>query len=173
MWVVYHKTMKAIVVAMDRNNGIGADNDLLWQRDLPADLAHFKRLTVGKTIIMGRKTYESIGRPLPDRQNIVVSRKGPIGTPGVLTAYSLEAAYALAQYDSMVIGGGQIYAEAIDDMDVLYVTYVDAEFPQATVFFPQINCEDWQEVSRDHHEADAKNKYSFDFVKYERIRNEN
>jgi dihydrofolate reductase len=161
--------MKAIVVAMDRNNGIGANNDLLWQRDLPADLAHFKRLTTGKSVIMGRKTYESIGRPLPDRQNIVVSRSGPVGDEGILTAYSLEAAYALAQYDVMVIGGGQIYDLAINDMDVLYVTYVDAEFPQATVFFPQINCDDWQEVERDHHEADEKNKYSFDFVKYTKL----
>ncbi len=161
--------MKAIVVAMDRNNGIGANNDLLWQRDLPADLAHFKRLTTGKTIIMGRKTYESIGRPLPDRQNIVVSRSGPVGIDKVQTTYSLEAAYALAQYDAMVIGGGQIYEQALNDMDVLYVTYVDADFAQATVFFPQINCEDWQEVSRDHHEADEKNKYAYDFVTYERI----
>lgn len=156
---------------MDRNGGIGADNDLLWQRDLPADLARFKKLTVGKSVVMGRKTYESIGRPLPDRQNIVVSRKGPIGVEKVLTAHSLEAAYALAQYDIMIIGGGQIYAEAFDDADVLYVTHVDADFPQAAVFFPQISCEDWQEVDRDHHEADEKNKYSFDFVKYERTTN--
>ena len=160
--------MKAIVVAMDKNNGIGAAGDLLWQRDLPADLAHFKKLTTGKTVIMGRKTFESIGRPLPDRQNIVVSRSGPTGVKVTQTAYSLQTAYALAQYDIFVIGGGQIYEQAIDDMDVLYVTEVDAEFPQATVFFPQINCDDWQEVSRDHHEADEKNKYAFDFVVYER-----
>lgn len=162
--------MKAIIVAVDQNNGIGADNDLLWQRDLPADLAHFKKLTTGKTIVMGRKTYESIGRPLPDRQNIVVSRSGPTGVSGVLTAHSLQAAYALAQYDVFVIGGGQIYAQAIDDMDRLYVTYVDATFPQATVFFPQINCDTWQEISRDHHEADERNKYAFDFVVYERTK---
>lgn len=160
--------MKAIVVAMDRNNGIGADNDLLWMRDLPSDLAHFKKLTVGTSVIMGRKTFESIGKPLPDRQNIVVSRT-PTGVEGTLTAYSLKTAYKLAQYDIRVIGGGQIFAQAIDDMDVLYVTEVDAEFPQATVFFPQINCDIWQEVSRDHHEADERNKYAFDFVTYERI----
>lgn len=161
--------MKAIVVAVDKNSGIGAENDLLWQRDLPADLAHFKKLTVGKSVVMGRKTYESIGRPLPDRQNIVVSRSSPVGVDKVLTAYSLEAAYALAQYDVMVIGGGQIYAQAIDSIDRLYVTEVDAEFPQATIFFPKINCDDWQEVSRDHHEADEKNKYAFDFVVYDRL----
>lgn len=160
--------MKAIVVAMDRNNGIGAANDLLWLRDLPADLKHFRQLTTGKTVIMGRKTFESIGRPLVDRQNIVVSRT-PTGVDGVMTAGSLEAAYALARYDICVIGGGQIYAQALDDMDVLYVTEVDADFPQATVFFPEIDKSVWKEVSREHHETDEKNKYAFDFVIYERI----
>jgi dihydrofolate reductase len=160
--------MKSIVVAVDRNMGIGADNDLLWQRDLPADLAHFKKLTTGTSIIMGRKTFESIGRPLPDRENIVVSRT-PTGIAGVLTVASLESAYELARYPISVIGGGQIYAQAINDVDVLHVTYVDAEFPQATVFFPQINCEDWEEVSRDHHEADEKNKFPYDFVTYRKL----
>lgn len=160
--------MKTMVVAMDRNNGIGADNSLLWGRDIPADLAHFKKLTVGRSIIMGRKTFESIGRPLPDRQNIVVSQT-PTGVQGLITAASLPAAYALAQYEIAIIGGGQIYAAALSDADMLYVTEVDAEFPEATVFFPEINCQDWQEVSRDHHEADENNKYSFDFVTYQRI----
>lgn len=157
--------MKAIVVAMDRRNGIGAKNDLLWR--LPADLAHFKALTIGKSVIMGRKTYESIGRPLPNRQNIVVTSR-PVGVEGVLSCQSLEAAYAMAQYDVRIAGGGQIYAAALDDMDTLYVTEVDAEFPQATVFFPEINCDVWQEVSRDHHDADEKNIYAYDFVTYER-----
>lgn len=160
--------MKSIVVAMDEANGIGADNDLLWQRDLPADLAHFKRITTGGSIIMGRKTFESIGRPLPNRENIVVSRT-PTGVPGVLTAASLEAAYALARYPVFVIGGGQIYAQSLDGVDKLYVTEVDAEFPQATVFFPKIDLSVWQEASRSHHPADERNKYPFDFVEYERI----
>ena len=159
--------MKAIVVAMDKNRGIGADNDLLWQRDLPADLAHFKKLTVGKSIVMGRKTFESIGRPLPERQNIVVSRSGPTGVAGILTAHSLQAAYALAQYDVVVIGGGHVYKQALDDVDRLYVTYVNAEFPQATVFFPSIDTDKWHEVSREHHDADERNKYAIDFVVYE------
>jgi len=160
--------MKAIVVAMDKNNGIGADNDLLWQRDLPADLAHFKKLTTGSSIIMGRKTFESIGRPLPNRENIVVSRT-PTGIQGILTTNSLESAYELARYPIFVIGGGKVYADAIDDVDVLYVTEVDGDFPQATVFFPEIDKTKWHEVSREHHEPDEKNKYSFDFVTYERI----
>ena len=161
--------MKAIVVAIDKNRGIGADNDLLWVRDLPADLAHFKKLTTGGSIIMGRKTFESIGRPLPNRENIVVSRT-PAGVQGVLTAMSLDSAYELARYPIFVIGGGQIYMAAINEMDVLYVTEVQAEFPQATVFFPQIDKTVWREVSREHHEADDKNKYAFDFVEYCRSR---
>lgn len=161
--------MKAIIVAMDDNRGIGADNDLLWQRDLPADLAHFKKLTTGNSIIMGRKTFESIGRPLPNRQNIVVSRKGAIGAEGTLTAASLQTAYVLAQFDVYVIGGGEIYQQAMDDVDILYVTEVHATFPQAAVFFPEIDTNTWKESSREHHGIDEKNKYAFDFVVYQRI----
>lgn len=160
--------MKSIVVAVDRDLGIGAGNDLLWQRDLPADLAHFKRITTGGSIVMGRKTFESIGRPLPNRENIVVSRT-PTGISGVLTAASLEAAYALARNPIYVIGGGQIYSQSLDDMDKLYVTEVDASFPQATVFFPKIDPQAWRETGRVHHPADDKNKYAFDFVEYDRI----
>ena len=160
--------MKAIVVAVDKNNGIGADNDLLWQRDLPADLAHFKKLTTGGSVVMGSNTFRSIGRPLPNRENIVVSRT-PTGVQGVLTANSLASAYELARYPVFVIGGGQVYAQTINDMDRLYVTEVDATFPQATIFFPKIDFSEWHEVSREHHEADEKNKYAFDFVVYDRI----
>lgn len=160
--------MKAAVVAMDKNNGIGAENDLLWQRDLPADLAHFKQITTGGSIIMGRKTFESIGRPLPDRENIVVSHT-PTGVQGTLTAGSLRSAYELARYPIFVIGGGQIYSQAMDELDTLYVTEVDATFPEATVFFPPIEPTIWREVSREHHEADERNKYAYDFVEYQRL----
>lgn len=157
-----------MVVAYDRNRGIGADNDLLWQRDLPADLKHFRKMTIGKSIIMGRKTFESIGsKPLPDRQNIVLSRT-PTGVDKVITAASLEAAYAMAQYPIVVIGGESVFREALPDVDIIYATEVDAEFPQATVFFPEINMNEWQEVAREYHVADEKNKYSFDFVEYRR-----
>lgn len=162
-----------MIVAMDKNRGIGADNDMMWQRDLPADLAHFKKLTVGKTVIMGRKTFDSIlsslGKPLPERQNIVLSRR-PTGVQGAMTAYSLKAAYALAQFDIAIIGGGSVYEQALDDMDVLYVTEIDAEFPEATVFFPEIDKSQWEEVSREHHEADEKNKYAYDFVIHQRAK---
>lgn len=160
--------MKAIIVAMDRRNGIGADNDLLWQRDLPADLKHFKDVTFGGTIVMGRRTYESIGRALPHRENIVVTRT-PFEAENIICVTNLEQAYQRAtRPDIYVIGGGQIYAQALDDMDKLYVTYVDAEFPNATVYFPQIACEAWTEVARDHREPDERNKYAFDFVEYEK-----
>ena len=157
-----------MVVAYDKQRGIGANNDLLWQRDLPADLAHFKKMTIGKSIIMGRKTFESIGRPLPDRQNIVLSQT-PTGVAGVMTAGSLGAAYAIAQYEPVVIGGESVFRAALADVDTIYATEVDAEFPEATVFFPEIDSKQWREVAREHHEADEHNKYDFDFVTYEKV----
>lgn len=159
--------MKSIVVAYDQTHGIGADNDLLWQRDLPADLAHFKEITTGATVIMGRKTYESIGRPLPNRQNIVVSRVGMPAVDGIETVGSLAEAYAAAEHDIFVIGGGSIYAQALADMDIVYATEVLAEFPQATVFFPVLG-DDWREAERLHNDSDEKNAYGFDFVTYKR-----
>ena len=159
--------MKSIVVAVDKNMGIGAANDLLWQRDLPDDLALFKKLTTGGSVIMGRNTFESIGRPLPRRENIVISSR-PTDVAGVLTAASLDAAFELARYPVYVIGGGQVYAQAIDRVDRLYVTHVDAEFPSATVFFPLIDPVIWTEVAREHHESDERNLYDFDFVTYDR-----
>lgn len=156
-----------MIVAVDKNMGIGAGNNLLWGRDIPDDLAYFKRTTKGASVIMGRRTFESIGRPLPDRENIVVTST-PTGIQGVLSASDLTSAYELARYPIFVIGGGQIYEAAMKDMDRLYVTEVNATFPEATVFFPAIDLQQWQETSREHHEADEKNKYAFDFVIYDR-----
>lgn len=159
-------SMKSIVVAYDKNRGIGADNDLLWQRDLPADLKHFKELTVGKTIIMGRNTFDSIGRALPNRQNVVVTHR-PFQADGVEAAASLPEAYRLARYEPCIIGGGSIYLQALKDIDTVFATEVDAQFPQATVFFPPLDGA-WRETAREHHEADERNKYAFDFVTYRR-----
>lgn len=160
--------MKSIVVAYDEARGIGAANDLLWQRSLPADLHHFKKLTTGGSIIMGRKTFDSIGRPLPQRENIVITSQ-PTGVQGILSAASFEAAYALARYPIFIIGGGQIYAEALrrDDIDRIYATEVHHTFDQATVFFPTLD-DSWLEVSRESHAADEANAYSYDFVIYEK-----
>lgn len=161
--------MKSIVVAYDKNYGIGAENDLLWLRDMPADLKHFKQTTMGGAIIMGRKTFDSIGMPLPGRQNIVVSR-APMIIEGATAVTTLEDAYSAVESnrETYVIGGGQIYNASIDTIDRIIATEVDAEFPQATVFFPAINKDAWQEVSREHHDSDERNKYPYDFVVYER-----
>ena len=159
--------MKTIVVAFDKNYGIGANNDLLWLRDLPADLKHFKDLTTGHTIVMGRNTFSSIGRALPNRQNIVVSRSMQ-KTGGVEIARTLDEAYQLANDEVFIIGGAQIYAETVKDADVIEATEVQATFDTATVFFPPIDMTLWQEASRESHEKDERNKYAFDFVRYTR-----
>jgi len=160
--------MKAIVVAYDKNFGIGADNDLLWQRNLPADLQNFKNITNGSPIVMGRKTYESIGKPLPGRKNIVISRVFK-DIDGVGVVDSLQSAYNLAGAgDVFVIGGAQIFGMSMDNIDTIYATEVDAVFDNATVFFPKINNQIWKEVRREKHLADDKNLYNYDFVTYER-----
>lgn len=162
--------MKTIVVAYDKNYAIGANNDLLWQRDIPADLRHFKNITTGGAIIMGRKTYESIGRPLPNRQNIVISRQGG-SIDGVRVVDSLKAAYDSVEngHEAYIIGGGQIYTLALDTVDCIMATEVDAVFKQADVFFPAIDRTKWREVMRESHAKDDRNLYNYDFVTYERI----
>ena len=159
--------MKTIIAGMGKNNEIGAEHDMPWKKSQPADLARFSKMTTGKSVIMGRNTFEHDmhGKPLPNRQNIVVSRT-PTGVKSVLTAVSLEAAYALAQYPIFVIGGGKLYADAIKDMDVLEITEIDAEFPEATVFFPNIDMNIWEETSRESYDADDKNVYAYSFVTY-------
>ena len=162
--------MKSALVAYDKNFGIGgADNDLLWHRDMPADLRRFKELTTGNVVVMGRKTYESIGRPLPNRQNIVISRTMET-TEGVTVVRSLDEAYESAEpgKEIFIIGGNQIYTLAFDTLDRIYATEVDGEF-DATTFFPAFDKTKWKEVSREHHEADERNKYSCDYVIYDRI----
>jgi dihydrofolate reductase len=162
--------MKSIVVAYDQAHGIGADNDLLWQRNLPADLAHVKRITTGGSVVMGRRTFESIGRPLPNRENIVITST-PTGVVGVLSAASLESAYDLARYPIFVIGGGTVYHQVLEDeaIDRVYATEVQATFPQATVFFPELPADKWRETARESHAADEANAYAYDFVTYDRI----
>lgn len=157
----------AMVVAYDKNRAIGADGDLPWGRSLPADLANFKKLTSGGSIIMGRKTFESIGhRPLPDRENIVLSSK-PTGVTKVLTAANLPSALTLARYPIFIIGGGQVYEDALGQADTIYATEVNARFDDADTFFPKLT-NDWQEISRTQHSSDEKNNYDFDFVIYSR-----
>jgi dihydrofolate reductase len=162
--------MKSILVAYDRARGIGADNGLLWQRDMPSDLKRFRELTTGNAIIMGWKTYESIGRVLPNRQNIVMSRSPRSEVEGLTIVASLEAAYAAVEpnRETFVIGGGQVYAQALDSVDRILATEVDALFSEATVFFPPLDMTVWKETEREHHDADEHDKYPYDYVTYER-----
>lgn len=155
----------SLVVATDRNNGIGIDNTLPWR--LPEDLAFFKRTTSGHAIIMGRKTFDSIGRPLPNRRNIVVTRNPDWAHEGVERAGSLEEAVELAgDGEVFVIGGAQIYVDAIKVADKLIVTEIDAVY-DCDAFFPAIDPAIWAEASRDsHHSAD--NGWNYAFVIYQR-----
>lgn len=162
--------MKYIIVGYDKNYGIGANNDLLWHRDLPADLAQFKQLTTGQAVIMGWNTYLSIGRPLPNRQNIVISHN-PDNIDGFTVVSNLEEAFLVVNpaLDAYVIGGCKIYAQALGVVSAIYATEVDAVFDNATVFFPAIDKKIWHETSRQNHPADDKNKYPYSFVTYKKL----
>jgi dihydrofolate reductase len=153
-----------LVVAMDAQRGIGVDNQLPWH--LPEDLAHFKRVTLDRPIIMGRKTFDSIGRPLPKRRNIVVTRNGGWSHEGVEAAGSLQDAVALAGDDaSSIIGGAQIFTEAMDIADRMIVTHIDAVY-RCDTFFPEIDAAVWTVTAReDHRTADG---LAYAFVTYER-----
>ena len=171
---------KCIIVAISDNNAIGRDNALLWH--ISEDLKFFKRMTSGHPVIMGRKTFESIGRPLPRRTNIVVSR-GSDAPEGTLLASSLEEAFALAeaaiasQPDSekmmleqcYVIGGGQIYKQAFDKVDTLVVTHVHTVIEDADTFFPEIDPEQWKVSCRSNQYQDEETGYTFEFVEYNRV----
>lgn len=160
--------MITIVVAMGLGNEIGANNQLLWH--LPTDLKHFKEITTGHPIIMGRKTYESIGKPLPKRTNIVVSRKKDWFEEGILIVGSLKEAIKFAKKmdeEIFIIGGGNIYEQTIDLADKLEVTQVKANL-EADVFFPKIDEKIWQKTEEILHEKDEKNEYDFAFQTWER-----
>ncbi|HJV85834.1 MAG TPA: dihydrofolate reductase [Noviherbaspirillum sp.] len=155
-----------IVVATDAQRGIGINNTLPWR--LPEDMAHFKRTTTGHPVIMGRKTFESIGRPLPNRRNIVVTRNPEWRHEGVEAVTSLDAAIALVgDADACVIGGAQIYGEALPRTDRLVVTEIGKRF-DCDAFFPSIDPAQWKETVREQHHSDA-NGFDYAFVTYEKI----
>ncbi len=158
---------KCIIVAIADNNAIGKDNSLLWH--ISEDLKFFKRTTVGCPVIMGRKTFESIGRPLPKRINIVVSR-GFEAPEGVIAVPSLEEAYKAAGDDRcFIIGGGQIYAQAIADADRLIVTHVHTVIDDADTFFPEIDPLVWKVEERSEMFRDDESGFEFEFVIYKRV----
>lgn len=154
-----------LIVATDAERGIGIGNALPWR--LPEDLAYFKRMTSGHAIVMGRKTFESIGRPLPNRRNIVISRNPAWQASGAETAASIDEALAmLPDEGGFVIGGGEIYRTAIERANRLLVTEIDARF-ECDTFFPHIDATIWHETARETHHSDTCG-FDFAFVTYER-----
>ena len=161
--------MTTIVVAMGQKHEIGNDNQLLWH--LPKDLKHFKALTSGHPVIMGRKTYESIGKPLPNRTNIVVSRQKDWFEEGILIVGSVKEAIKFAKKideDIFIIGGGNIYEQTIHLVDRLEITRVDANL-EADTFFPELDREVWQKTNDICHEKDDKNTFDICFETWEKV----
>ena len=157
----------SMIVAMDQDRLIGRDNALPWH--LPADLAFFKRTTMGKPIVMGRKTWESIGRPLPGRQNIVVTRNPNFDAAGCELADSIEAALALAGDvdEIMLIGGAGLYAQAMPLASQLYLTRIHHSFADGDAWFPEIE-NNWTVVERQDFDPDQDNPYPYSFIKFVR-----
>lgn len=159
------------VVAVDRNNAIGKGNDIPWY--LPADLKYFKKNTINKTIMMGRKCYQSIGRPLPKRTNMIVTRDPYYIVSNCVVVRSLEEGIQWSvdngDEELCIIGGGMIYEQTQDLWTKLYITEVDLEVEAPDIFFPEIDMESWQLISEEPHTKDEKNPYNYTFKVYDRI----
>lgn len=155
----------SLIAALDENFAIGRQGQLPWH--LPDDLRWFKQLTLGKHVLMGYNTAVSIGRALPDRHNLVLSRRHEAPFPEQITVRSVEEAMARCGGTGlMVIGGGKVYAEALPLARRLYLTWVGAAVAGPDTFFPGVHFSDWTEVSRVHHKADAEHAHGFDMVEY-------
>jgi dihydrofolate reductase len=160
------------IVAVSENHAIGKDNHLPWH--LPEDLKFFKRTTMGKPVLMGRKTYESLGKPLPGRTNIIISHQKDLQLPeGVLLYNSVQSGLDRLEEENteegFIIGGGKIFEETMDLLDRIYLTKVQTVIEGATAFFPEIDHSHWKLVWEEHHQADERHKYPFTFQQLERI----
>lgn len=157
----------SLIVAMDRNGVIGRDGELPWR--LSSDLKHFKKITMGKPIVMGRKTHESIGRPLPGRENVVISRDKDYVVKDCTVLYSLECVYARFHDadEIMIMGGAELYEQTIDKAKRIYLTEVHADL-EGDTWFPKFDREQWEEIERYDFRADEKNEYDYSFVILER-----
>lgn len=156
----------ALIAALDRRKAIGVDGGLPWH--LPDDLRRFKKLTLGSTILMGGRTARSIGRALPGRRNLVLTRSTHVPA-GMERVASVDDAIGLAAGTLNVIGGGEVYALTLPRADRLLLTHVDAELARADAWFPEYDASRWRAVFREHHSADAKHAFAFEFVDYERV----
>lgn len=157
----------SLILAMDRNRVIGAGGSLPWR--LPADMKYFKARTMGKPIVMGRRTYETIGRPLPGRHNIVVTRQRKYQAPGCTVVHSPQGALAAtgSAPEVMIIGGAEIYRRFLPQADRIYLTLVDASL-EGDTFFPELSPEEWHVVWEERHDADEQNPYAYRFLVLER-----
>lgn len=162
-------TLVSVVVAADERGGIGRSGGLPWH--LPEDLRRFKALTMGKPIVMGRRTWDSIGRPLPGRRSIVVSRQPGLAIEGAEVVGSLEQAFDIAAEapEVCVIGGAELYRLALPQADLVHLTRVHAEV-EADTFLPPLEPSEWEEVSREAHPADARHAHPYSFVTLRRVR---
>lgn len=161
--------MFSLIAAIGKNNELGKDNTLLW--NMPNDMKYFRETTRGHSVIMGRKTFESIGRPLPNRRNIVITRDMNYTKEGIEIVHSLDEALKIFENKNeevFIIGGAEIYKQAIEKIDKLYITEIDGEFPEADTFFPIIDKEIWKETKKENHTKDETNPYEYAFVIYER-----
>jgi len=157
--------MITIIAAIAENNALGKDNQLIWH--LPADLKRFKKVTLGHHIIMGRKTFDSLGKPLPHRTTIIITRNKNYFQKGCIVVHSLKDALEAAKSDEnpYILGGAEIYKQALEIADKLDLTFVHHQF-DADAFFPEIDQSVWKESSREDCEADEKNNYNYSFVTY-------
>lgn len=159
----------SLIVAVDKEGGIGKNNQLLCH--LPADLKYFKKTTTGHTIVMGRKTYESIGRPLPGRTNIVISRDHTLNIEGCIVKPNIESAIAYAkdlnETELFITGGGTIYELTLALADKVYLTQIEETF-HADTYFPSLHQEDWELVHNEPHSRDEKNEFDYTFKVYQR-----
>lgn len=154
------------VVAIAANNAIGKNNQLLWH--LPNDLKHFKQITSGHTVIMGRKTYDSVGRPLPNRRNIIITRQ-QIEISGCEVVHTIDEALALCadEMEVFIVGGAEIYKLAMPETDCIYLTIVHQSF-DADAYFPEIDKSEWKETAREDHGTDEKHSIPYSFITLER-----
>ena len=162
----------SFIVAVAEDNAIGKNNSLPWH--LPEDLKFFKRTTIGKPVVMGRKTFESLGKPLPGRLNIVLSHNTDLALPeGVLLFSNADAAIEELQKreveDAFIIGGGKVFESTLSIVDRMYITRVHTTVPDADAFFPEIDHTHWKMTWEEKHEADAQHQYSYDFQLFDRI----
>jgi dihydrofolate reductase len=166
--IKYHIIMTiSIIAALAKNRIIGKNNKLPW--NLPADLKHFKKLTLGKPIIMGQKTFESIGRPLPGRANIILSLDENFKPQGCIVANSIEEVLKILEHEKeiMIAGGASIYKQFLPLANKMYLTLIDANF-EGDTYFPEFNWEDWEVIERIENQSDKENPYKYTFLTLQR-----